>query len=276
MISDISKTLIITDMDGTFLPSSKIISDTDKNSIKRFQDLGGKFTIATGRGVQATTQFFNELDFSFPIIMCNGAVIYDVKNNCELWSSALPVENTLEMANDIFEKFPETGGEIVRLDNIYVPRMNEHEINHMRIAGVSEFAEMPLSDTPVPWLKVLFANTPEQILEIDKYIQTKNWDSVDFVRSAHTFIEMLPKNITKGSALIQMKKMFNLDDYTIIAVGDYNNDIEMLRAADIAVVPSNAQPEVKEAADIVLEQSCEENAISAIIRLIFANLNLEV
>ncbi len=271
MIKDLSKYLIITDMDGTFLPSSKKISDADKNAIRRFQEAGGKFTIATGRALQASEHFFDEIDFSFPVVLYNGAVIYDVKFKKELWSASLPLDNTLEMARDVFERFSDTGGEILRLESIYVPRMNEHERAHMRLAGVRDVVEKPIDQTPMPWLKVLFANTPDRITEIEKYINSKNWDTVDFVRSSHTFFEMLPKNVTKGSALKKLKELFDLDDYTIIAVGDYNNDIEMIKEADVGYAPSNAQPEVKEIADIVLSQSCEENVISAIIDSLFAN-----
>lgn len=271
MIKDLSKYIIITDMDGTFLPSSKKISDTDKNAIRRFQQAGGKFTIATGRALQATEHFFDDIDFNFPVVLYNGAVIYDVKEKKALWTASLPIENTLDMANDVFERFSDTGGEVLRLESIYVPRMNDYERAHMKLAGVEEVTEMSIEDIPTPWLKVLFANTPERITEIEEYIGSKSWDTVDFVRSAHTFYEMLPKNITKGSALAKLRGILKLEGYTIIAVGDYNNDIEMIKEADIGYAPSNAQPEVKEIADIVLSQSCEENVISAIIDALFAN-----
>jgi hypothetical protein len=55
-------------------------------------------------------------------------------------------------------------------------------------------------------------------------------------------------------------------------MGDYNNDIEMLQAADLAVCPSNAVDEVKAVCDIVLDKSCEEDAVAAALEYIYGQL----
>lgn len=262
---NIEKTLIITDMDGTFLSSSKKISEKDKQSIKRFQDFGGKFSIATGRGLQATEHFFGELNLTVPIIMCNGALIYDVNKKEEIWSASLPVSEVIEIARDVFNRFSETGGEIVKIDNVYVPRMNEHERNHIRLAGVKSVIEAEIDNIPAPWQKVLFANSPEQISQIEEYIKGRKIECAEFVRSSSTFYEILPKNATKGSALVKLKELCGFDDYTIIAAGDFYNDIDMLKIADISYAPCNAENEVKNIVDVVLPISCEESVVSHII-----------
>ena len=45
MFEDISKVLLITDMDGTFLPSSKIPGRKTLEAVDRFQKAGGKRTL---------------------------------------------------------------------------------------------------------------------------------------------------------------------------------------------------------------------------------------
>ena len=72
MFEDINKVLLITDMDGTFLPSSKIPGQKSVNAISEFQAKGGKFSIATGRAIQAAQQYFDDFSVNCPIIMCNG------------------------------------------------------------------------------------------------------------------------------------------------------------------------------------------------------------
>lgn len=47
MFEDISKVLLITDMDGTFLPASKIPTPKTLATVKRFEEAGGRFSIAT-------------------------------------------------------------------------------------------------------------------------------------------------------------------------------------------------------------------------------------
>lgn len=75
----------------------------------------------------------------------------------------------------------------------------------------------------------------------------------------------------KGTALEELRKACGMEDFTFVAAGDYNNDIELLQAADVAYCPSNAAEEVKKVADKVFEQSCEEDFIAAVIDEIFEN-----
>ena len=59
-----------------------------------------------------------------------------------------------------------------------------------------------------------------------------------------------------------------MEDCTFVAAGDYNNDIEMLKEADLGAAPLNAQPEVKAAADLVLQHTCDNGAIAELIEVI--------
>lgn len=92
------------------------------------------------------------------------------------------------------------------------------------------------------------------------------------MRSSIEYYEILPQNISKGTALEELRKACGMDDFTFVAAGDYNNDIELLQAADVAYCPSNAAEEVKKVADKVFEQSCEEDFIAAVIDEIFEKL----
>ena len=56
-----------------------------------------------------------------------------------------------------------------------------------------------------------------------------------------------------------------MEGFTFVAVGDYDNDIEMLDAADFAVCPQNACDNVKACADLVLSRTCEEGAMEELI-----------
>lgn len=83
---------------------------------------------------------------------------------------------------------------------------------------------------------------------------------------------MLPQNISKGSALKKMREICGFEDYTFVAVGDYNNDIEMIKYADVGICPQNASEDVKKASDIILDVTCEQDAISEVINYIFKQL----
>ena len=88
MFEDISRVLLITDMDGTFLPASKIPGRADLQAVERFQKAGGRFSIATGRSLQASQQYFDLLTVNSPIIMCNGGMVYDINEKKQYYDVA--------------------------------------------------------------------------------------------------------------------------------------------------------------------------------------------
>lgn len=270
MFEDISKVLLITDMDGTFLPTNKIPSEGNLNAIKRFQNAGGKFTIATGRAHQATTQYFEYFNVNFPMIMFNGGMIYDIESDKSIYDVFVP-SITKEITADILNEFPHLGCEVLT-DKVNVINANDTEKNHIKICKVTpNFTDIEHIDNN--WYKVLFADTKENLDNVEAYISKKSFSDVDFVRSDLNYFEILPQNSSKGSALMAMRKLCNIEDYTIVAIGDYNNDIEMIKEADLGVCPANAVDSVKEIADLVLNETCDENAIASVIDYIFSKVN---
>ena len=267
MFENISKVLLITDMDGTFLPASKIPGEKSLKAVSEFQKKGGKFSIATGRAIQAAQQYFDKVSVNCPIIMSNGGMVYDTINQKQIYDVYLP-DNAREIVKAVLSDNPDVGCEVLTLDNVYVPQMTEMEKEHNKICKVNPVL-CTVDEIPENWYKVLFAIEPENMDRLMKYVSDKGWGGVDFVRSSKEYYEILPLKISKGTALEKMREVCNMQDYTFVAVGDYNNDIEMLKAADVGICPSNAADDVKNIADVILDVSCEENAVAAVIKIIW-------
>jgi Cof subfamily protein (haloacid dehalogenase superfamily) len=264
MFEDISKVLLLSDMDGTLLNSQKKISDRDRSAIEKFIRLGGKFTVATGRTIQSFEAYRSMIELKMPLIMYNGAMIYDYNSDGILYTHPLPDE-AKDIAIEILSLMPQIGGEVLKTDGTYVFRNNDYQKLHTKICGiVPNYAELDkIADGG--WLKVLFAMSPEDIAHMDILLKQKKYDSVSFVKSSEIFYEMLPKGITKGSALEDYRKLPGMEDFTFAAIGDFDNDLEMIKAADLGAVPSNAEESVKAAADLVLENSNDTGAVAELI-----------
>ena len=98
-------------MDGTLLDSKKNITDADRNAIRRFTELGGHFSVATGRTIQSFEQYLELLELKEPVIMYNGAAIHDFTAGKTLFTHPLP-ESAKKTALSILEAMPELGGEV--------------------------------------------------------------------------------------------------------------------------------------------------------------------
>jgi hydroxymethylpyrimidine pyrophosphatase-like HAD family hydrolase len=77
-------------------------------------------------------------------------------------------------------------------------------------------------------------------------------------------IEIQPAGTTKGDAIARLKELYGGRVHTVIAVGDYENDIDMIKKADIGYAVANAVPITKASADR-LTVSAAESAIARII-----------
>ncbi len=267
IMADLSKVMLVTDLDGTLLPENKVLLQKDLDAINRFRADGGQFTIATGRNLQSTVKYINELEIDVPVILYNGSLIYDTSCEKVMFTDVLP-DCAINIGRELLDFMENPGGEVLRLDNIYIVCNNEYEQKHTQICQVepvyTTLDEVPKGD----WFKMLFATEPSLITKLEKYISTKNYP-VDFVRSHDIFIEMLPKGSSKGAALKEYIKLMSMDGFKIYAAGDYHNDIEMLRTADVGAATANAQEDVKEAADFVLERTSDEGAIAELIDRIY-------
>lgn len=262
-MQSLENTMLITDLDGTLLPASKEISVADAAAISQFRAKGGKFAIATGRTLQAAQRYLKKLQPNIPVILFNGAAIYDPVAEKWLYTEELPPE-AAAITRQVLEAFPDVSAEILRTDGTYVSRMTPYEKEHLEICQVEPILAMP-EEIPHGWLKVLFAIAPERMPDLIAYFQEQNWTCADFVQSEARFYEMLPKGVTKGSALRRYRTICGAESWHIVASGDFDNDLDMLRVADTSACPSNAQPCIKEIANIQLMHSCEENAIAELI-----------
>ena len=159
MFESIQKVLLITDMDGTFLPASKIPGEKSLNAIEDFQKKGGNFSIATGRAYQAALQYFDKFSVNCPIILDNGGMVYDLNESKHLYDVFLPDE-ARQIIADILEHNPLSGCEILAADNVYVPKLNEAEKGHIEICKVNPVF-IPLEDISGNWYKALFAAATE-------------------------------------------------------------------------------------------------------------------
>ena len=68
---------LLTDMDGTLLNPDKTLSPKNAAAIADFRAKGGRFSIATGRSLEATRPYLELLQPDLPAVMYNGALIYD-------------------------------------------------------------------------------------------------------------------------------------------------------------------------------------------------------
>ena len=256
--------LICTDLDGTLLKKDKSVSKENKEAIEYFKKEGGLFTFVTGRMPYYVDDIYKKTEPNAPFGCINGGGLYDYENKEYLYKELMP-RDVLELVEYIDNMFSGIGIQVCTFDRIYFARENDTMEKFRRTTGVKNLVSH-YNDVKEPIAKILFGSEDENIISKIKeaLFMHKRAEEFDFIQSHRSMYEILPKGIGKGTSIEMLCKKLNIDKNKTIAVGDYNNDISMFKAARIGIAVENACIDAKKAADYVTVSN-EESAIAKII-----------
>lgn len=268
--------ILVSDFDGTFYTRNTDGLNRNIEAIEAFKRQGGSFTLATGRTDGTLTQLFPRITtlVNAPCIMGNGTYLYDYSTGKRILDLFLNPEHILELLNIVHSEYPEVGIRITRSDNSFLtPRINE-SVN-MDIGGEVNVTilEKPLEqlndEDKYGWNKVVLSchSSGEILDKVRERCGGCDTSDINFMRSWSTLLEITPPNGTKGHMLSELKKAMGRTGSIVVAVGDYENDENMLRRADIAAAPANATPNIKSLASIHA-CDCDEGAIADVIEIL--------
>lgn len=260
--------LIASDLDGTLINSEQGISKQNTDAIASFIREGGRFAIATGRTELTAMPFIEQLSTNSPCILYNGAAIYDTKANTYIKAHFLNKKTLLGLLKEILQSFSKVCMQIFVHGNIYIVS-GEDNMDPFMLKEKQKFEIVCIDDiADENWVKVLLNDTNQTLHEIQQFINAKLPPGlIHTAFSAVTYLELFAWGITKGSALLDLLELTGIDREKTITIGDYCNDIEMIKAAGLGVATANAHPLLKEAADIITVSN-DEHAISSLINKI--------
>ncbi len=257
MIQSIKDILVVSDMDGTLLTDDKALLPSTLESIRLFTSLGGRFTLATGRGVESVSRYGELLPLLAPVIANNGTIIYNFKEEKALKNLTLPKLIAKKALQEFCERFPKAGAMVFAADfRCYQVQASSYAQILIDTEGLSVVAR-PFEDLPPDWNKILFAASPEMIEDMELYAEEKLFPGVYFVHTAPIYFEIMPQGISKGSALREYCAGQGISPENTIVIGDYYNDLEMMAFAGRAVAVSNAPADVRLQADEICQSNNE-------------------
>ena len=250
-MKDFSDILICSDFDETLFHGGQV-SDADAQAIRYFQERGGAFTLSTGR-FPTVLQDKNVTNLypNSPMICMNGALIYDLKNEKKIFEEI--------MSPDIAESILKICERHEDIDNIFTPTHDSLTQTNYCYPHETE----KIKSVIVQGLyKIVFHVNSERCDEIFARILSLIPEKFAVSRSWRTGVEIQQATASKGSSARKVADM--LGRKTLICVGDYENDIPMIKEADIGYAVANACEPLKKAADRITKESAGK-AIAEII-----------
>ena len=264
MSDKFSGILLCTDLDDTLLTTGdKRLTQENKSAIEYFMSRGGYFTFSTGRIRAGIQKVLDMLTPNAPLICYNGATIHDLKTESVLYGEYLD-KDAIKVAEFIEGIFPDAGIEICTENAIYFSRENRITEMHRRDENISGNT-LNFRHVFSPWKKIIFPVEADRIGDIAKTLtRSKFYNKYTFVQSSENYYEVLPKGVSKGSALLKLADILGIEHKYTIGVGDNHNDIEIVKNAGVGIAVANAVPELRAIADIITVDN-NSNALAAII-----------
>jgi Cof subfamily protein (haloacid dehalogenase superfamily) len=272
--------LIVSDIDGTFTDSKSRLVQRNLDAVEYFKENGGLFAIATGRVPESMGKLapiINTLVNS-PCICCNGAFAYDFTKNERIGEIELDYEKTTELIKLVRKEFPTVGIRISSRVGYCIPHLNDYihrelddhvdELSSKGLYHVNEIDFLPHDG----WTRTAFCESSETLNSLRERFEDEYSEYFAFSKASPEIYEFQDKSATKGTALDRLREFLIKSgradkSLKIYALGDFENDLDMLRHCDVPACPANAIPEVKKLAQIHLCH-CDEGAVANLIELI--------
>ncbi len=259
--------LLCVDLDDTLLTSDKRVSRGNYDAIEYFKSEGGLFTFATGRIPIGAKPIIRQIMPNAPAVCFNGGSIYDFEKKKTLMLRTLD-KGALDAARYIEKTLPDVGIVICTADKVYFCKVNDIVLEHQRLEELPDNF-VGYEDIGEDRTKILFMTEEENMSVLRETVDSAPFaDSYTFVKSSPWYYELLPKDTDKGTGLLKLAEMLGIPANRVIAVGDNENDLSLIKAAGTGIAVANAADCVKAAADCVTRESCDEDAVAAVIRMI--------
>ena len=264
------------DLDGTLLTDKKELTDRTKAALRRAIEVGITVLVASGRpwmGVPEELRNFPGMRYA---LTSNGARIIDTKDDRVIEEHLLSPELALKALavcgkyDTLQEVYFDGQGYAPEDQMAYVEKYhrNPSMCEYMRktrlpVKDIRKLVEQ--ENRGLDKVQALFADMDERETAWKELEQEKG---LELVGSLQYNIEINAAGVNKGTGLVNLGRMLGIRRKEIMAFGDGDNDIAMLREAGFGVAMANADEQVKAAADYITLSNEEEGVAEAIERLV--------
>ena len=285
--------LIAIDLDGTLLNSYGEITQENKNAIKYALDKGVEVVLASGRDPKTMEKISIELGIKNFLIAGNGASVYDIKQEENIYENFLEIRKALEIIrickeNSIFLSVYTTKGIITEglkynikvFNNENNSRPNRKRTNIEIVKDIYEYVEsnrpnilkIIISDVS----KIIFNNIIEkmknvrdvEVLDVEHMSKKIIKIGTEEYSVEYFYTEVTNKDANKWSAIEFLIEKLKIKKEEVICIGDNMNDLQMIKNAGIGIVMKDSALEKQKIGDFVTEDNNSNGVAKAIYRYI--------
>ena len=272
--------LVASDLDGTIIDKDNDIFEDNFNAIRDINKSNIPFVVCTGK----TYSIYKGLCSSFHAsygIFGNGTSIIDLKTGEKIYQKLLDiadVEKVIALAKkDNLHVHIYTNNHIITEELLYLDLRNyklqkKHIYNNRLSFKVVPDLLKYVQRNNLEISKVVISSTSslasvkaeiESTINVDVFNIKKYGEFKDkIIDKEYEYLDVIPKNVNKGTALEYLSNYLNIDKKEILAVGDNLNDLSLLKTAGVGIAVNNAYSELKQVANYTTKNPVEKGGFA--------------
>lgn len=258
--------LIAIDLDGTLLNSKKEISQRNHEALWKARGSGVRLVVSTARPLYRIVKYLDQLglaDADSVVICFNGGQVWLGDGSRILYEHHFQVkelEELTRLGNDVgFPMFAYRSDGIVASADDAIYRERNPDAKFEVRAG---FNGVDWSSERI--FKFALVGRPEAIRVLRGSLPEGLSERFEVSSSVPQFIDFVSRGISKSVALDRIGSVWGITPSQMVAFGDEENDIPMLRFVGLSVAMGNASESVKEVADIVAASNEDDGVARAL------------
>ena len=241
--------LLVSDFDNTLINSDEAIPLSTMVEIDRIRKNGCLFSIATGRNLSSVLDYNRDFPFIDYIISCNGAYVYDVRKGKVIFKKNM----LLSTIKSIVKKYRDVDICFCTPEYWYLLTKNKNIKLYDRekiIYSLDDFYKE--NKTNIYKIELIFKNKKSRdnsFLEMEELNYKFNFNKNVFSNKKYG-IEITMSGITKMTGVEKICQKEKISVSQVIAIGDDDSDISMIKNVGCGVAVSNASKELKKVSKI--------------------------
>jgi Cof subfamily protein (haloacid dehalogenase superfamily) len=257
--------LVASDLDGTLLVPEQTVSERTRAALAAAREAGITVVLVTGRQPRSLAPIAERIGVGGIAICANGALIWDLDTGTMVDAAPLAAEAATRLVHALREAVP---GVLlaVELEERFGREPGWAEDASPVEPGALEADALQLVTGPV--IKLLARHPSLPFAEFSERARRAVGDDAVATWAGLRLVEISAAGVTKAFALERLCQRLGVDAAEVVAVGDMENDLAMLRWAGTAVAVANAQQSVLDAADKVISSNVDDGVAVLLERIV--------
>lgn len=256
--------LIVADIDSTLVEKYQNISEYERQIIIKVREKGILFGLASGRPLYHCKDLCKKWRLPVDVLICN--------NGCNIYVKATDKEYDYDFLE------PEWCKEIIDLMEpfdanimMYFDNSNycsKEDVMVKKAGNAYNYKYVIVDDLSIFYRKIeklMFRIDEDKMDLVESKIKEHRSKNYKGFRTQPTMLEYCAINVSKGNALKKLEKILGVSCENMCAIGDTENDDDMIKIAGLSVCMLNGSDSTKKVADQITEYDCTHDGVGHFI-----------